>query len=32
MNAPVKPKLAENKFNTKTTYLISYLQKQKMKM
>lgn len=32
MNAPIKPKVSENKFNHKTQYLLSYLQKQKMKM
>jgi hypothetical protein len=32
MNAPLKPKIAENKLNTKAQYLLSYLQKQKLKM
>ena len=32
MNAPVKPKVVEPKWNTKAQYLLSYLQKQKVKM
>ena len=32
MNAPVKPKVSEPKVSSKTQYLLSYLQKQKLKM
>ena len=32
MAAPIKPKIAENKWNNKSQYLLSYLQKQKLKM
>ncbi len=32
MNAPVKPKVADGNWNNKSQYLLSYLQKEKMKM
>jgi hypothetical protein len=32
MAAPIKPKIGENKWNNKSQYLLSYLQKQKLKM
>lgn len=32
MNAPIKPKIPENKLNNKGQYLLVYLQKQKLKM
>ncbi len=32
MSAPLKPKAPENKWGNKTQYLLSYLQKQKLKM
>ena len=32
MTAPIKPKIGQNKFNNKSQYLLSYLQKQKLKM
>ena len=32
MIAPIKPKIHENKFNNKSQYLLSYMQKQKLKM
>jgi hypothetical protein len=32
MQAPIKPKIHENKWNNKSQYLLSYIQKQKIKM
>lgn len=32
LNAPIKPKVPDNQLNNKSQYLLSYLQKQKIKM
>ena len=32
MNAPIKPKESAGKWSNKSQYLLSYLQKQKLKM
>jgi hypothetical protein len=32
MNAPIRPKVVDGKWNSKSQYLLSYLQKEKMKM
>jgi len=32
MNSPIKPKIVDEKWNNKSQYLLSYLQKEKLKM